>query len=879
MTDTPSTELDTVAAAESYLKGIALTPEQASELAKRLQDLDRFGLARRVLAKLLQTSDLASAIRLKLEQRRANCTNKDPDLPVLFRLAKALEILSRTFDLATTDNQETLGLTGAIYKRRWEATGQKDQLERSYHYYRRGYDVGPGNDQGYTGINAAFVLDQVADIEAADGAPSAVSRRTEAQTIRRALVRVLPPLFPPDDKLDKDAWWLIVTLAEAHFGLGIDDPGNYEKAKELLEKAKALPKIPDWQFRATATQLATLYQLQHPGTASPDKPTKAASDVLEAFLGSAAARESAFVGKVGLALSGGGFRASLFHIGVLAKLAEADVLRRVEVLSCVSGGSIIGAHYYLQLREWMQTTDVSVLKADQLRKAYIGIVERVAADFLAGVQTNIRMRVFANPFPLLRSVFDRAYTRTTRLGELFESHLFRKIWGNGPQPRNPLLLKDVKVAPKDTEHSAEPFNPKVHNWRRDAKAPILVLNATTLNTGHAWQYTASFMGESPWAIDANIDGTKRLRRFYHEKAPLGYREVPLSQGVVASACVPGLFDPVRLDRVYDLKEEGKKSEALVLRHVDGGVHDNQGVGGLLEQGCTVLLVSDASGQATLAVDPGGGVIAPLARSNSLLMERVRQEQFARLDAMNKGGLLKGLMILHLKRGLDVTPIDWRGCDEPPDPDAECDARKASPMTEYGVRKQIQSLLAGIRTDLDSFSDVEAFSLMSSGYHMADAYLREIEVLPRIDATVAWGFLAIDKIIRDANTTDKCYLRVAKLLEGGGSRLFRVWGQSRALLLTMSLLVLVAVGLILYALWRYGWGVFSERLLVVTGWGAVAVAVVAVALAFPRVREHASRISIGLLGLVLWIPAWIYLCVFDRLFLTFGRLERILRSNP
>jgi predicted acylesterase/phospholipase RssA len=49
--------------------------------------------------------------------------------------------------------------------------------------------------------------------------------------------------------------------------------------------------------------------------------------------------------------TGGGFRASLFHIGVLAKLAELDALRHVEVLSCVSGGSIIGAHYYLELRK------------------------------------------------------------------------------------------------------------------------------------------------------------------------------------------------------------------------------------------------------------------------------------------------------------------------------------------------------------------------------------------------------------------------------------------------------------------------------------------------------------------------------------------------
>ncbi|TMP28955.1 patatin, partial [Pseudoalteromonas rubra] len=47
-------------------------------------------------------------------------------------------------------------------------------------------------------------------------------------------------------------------------------------------------------------------------------------------------------GKTGLALSGGGFRASLYHIGVLAALAEQDQLRHIEVISCVSGGSIIG---------------------------------------------------------------------------------------------------------------------------------------------------------------------------------------------------------------------------------------------------------------------------------------------------------------------------------------------------------------------------------------------------------------------------------------------------------------------------------------------------------------------------------------------------------
>ena len=58
--------------------------------------------------------------------------------------------------------------------------------------------------------------------------------------------------------------------------------------------------------------------------------------------------------KLGLCLSGGGFRASLFHIGVLAALAEREMLHKVEVLSTVSGGSIIGAYYYLKVKRLLE---------------------------------------------------------------------------------------------------------------------------------------------------------------------------------------------------------------------------------------------------------------------------------------------------------------------------------------------------------------------------------------------------------------------------------------------------------------------------------------------------------------------------------------------
>jgi NTE family protein len=47
--------------------------------------------------------------------------------------------------------------------------------------------------------------------------------------------------------------------------------------------------------------------------------------------------------RIGLALSGGGFRAAAFHLGVLRKLQELELLDKVDLISCVSGGSIAGA--------------------------------------------------------------------------------------------------------------------------------------------------------------------------------------------------------------------------------------------------------------------------------------------------------------------------------------------------------------------------------------------------------------------------------------------------------------------------------------------------------------------------------------------------------
>ncbi len=141
--------------------------------------------------------------------------------------------------------------------------------------------------------------------------------------------------------------------------------------------------------------------------------------------------------KMGVALSGGGFRASFYHLGVLARLADEDQLRRVEVLSCVSGGSIVGAHYYLEIRNLLQRKeDGNITKED-----YIDVVRRVEERFLAGVKRNLRTRVLASPRVSLAILF-ADQTRTKYLGDLFETELYAQVEDDHPK-HQPRWLNDL----------------------------------------------------------------------------------------------------------------------------------------------------------------------------------------------------------------------------------------------------------------------------------------------------------------------------------------------------------------------------------------------------------------------------------------------------
>jgi hypothetical protein len=612
------------------------------------------------------------------------------------------------------------------------------------------------------------------------------------------------------------------------------------------------------------------------------------------------AAETLFSGKVGLALSGGGFRASFYHLGVLAKLAELDMLRHIEVISCVSGGSIVGAHYYLELRRMIQFSaheaypmkrglcDKEITHAD-----YLALVDKLIIDFIDGVQKNLRMQVLANPLANLKMLFLPTYSRTEYLGELYEKHLYSRVKDNSQSDADnaaPRFIKDMIIQPPD---EAAGFRPDNANWRRCNKIPQLILNATTLNTGHVWQFTATWMGESPNMINREIDKNPRLRRLYYQEAPEErYENFRLGHAVAASSCVPGLFEPIELPNLYPSNN---------IRLVDGGVFDNQGYASLLEQDCKVMLISDASGQLTSDEDPAGGVLGPILRSNSVMMERIRGSGYEDLHARHRSGLLKGLTYVHLTQGLDSKEIDWNknAMDIAVGSIAE-------PITSYGIRRDVQQQLAKIRTDLDSFNDMEALALMNSGYHAMSEAARRIKGFQLVESVEhEWAFSQLDGVMKSktqagAKITAK---QLDQQLKVSPMKFFKVWRLSKGLfglaigiavtivtsvsywtiktLIADPQMSLMSTDLIQSAITRLTEMLTLQNLVggllfLLLGYGVFALFGKRVGkriMQFLKPRSVVNRVTIGLgIGLVGWIFPRLHLMLFDRIYLHIGRMR-------
>jgi len=229
-----------------------------------------------------------------------------------------------------------------------------------------------------------------------------------------------------------------------------------------------------------------------------------------------------------LCLSGGGFRAALFHLGALRRLDELGILARLDAVSSVSGGSIVSAHLADRLRLW---------PAGPLPD----FETRVAAPFRAFTARNLRTA------PILKRLLPwnwfRSSTGVEALAAAYEDRLTR------------LRLTELP------------------------ESPAFVVNATDMAFGVNWvferrrigSYQAGYLRPAPpWPLGRAVAASSCFPPVFNP-LPIGIPPGDLKGGKARGA----------------LRDEAVNG----LRLTDGGTYDNLGLEPVWKR-AKVLLVSD-----------------------------------------------------------------------------------------------------------------------------------------------------------------------------------------------------------------------------------------------------------------------------------------------
>jgi predicted acylesterase/phospholipase RssA len=280
--------------------------------------------------------------------------------------------------------------------------------------------------------------------------------------------------------------------------------------------------------------------------------------------------------RIGLALSGGGFRASIFHLGVIRRLEELGIMPDVSVISSVSGGSIIAAYYACRMEDKVRSLPPGHLPTIEDR---VGFFESIADDFLNATDHNLRTRAlvytpFFHSFSFVKTLLSRPFRQTAR-SELIQKEYDKWFYHDDTLDELPSVTPD----------QGQPMPGVIYG-------PKLILNTTSLISGERVSFSRQPVSK------------------FMQMSKVNKNVLSLSRVVGASACVPGLFPPTAI-----------AGDVLV----DGGVSDNQGIEGLVHEGgeCDVIIVSDASGQMEELDSISTGEVTVLSRVNSVLQFQVR----------------------------------------------------------------------------------------------------------------------------------------------------------------------------------------------------------------------------------------------------------------
>lgn len=266
---------------------------------------------------------------------------------------------------------------------------------------------------------------------------------------------------------------------------------------------------------------------------------------------------------IALCLSGGGYRAAIFHLGALRWLNQCGLLPRLKMISCVSGGSIIGAHLAFRLgKHW----PAERLPDEQWSAEVVEPFRRVVG---CNIRTLPVLARFASPLNWFRPHATVEALRRAYIRRLFDSQ-------DPP-------LSDLPEAPE------------------------FIFCATDMLFGVNWQAARDRVGD--------------FEAGFCRPPP---RHWTIARAVAASSCFPPVFAPARIYLQPDQLSGGHYSGAdrdrrvRQIRLTDGGVYDNLGLQPAIRE--TRVLVSD--GGSLLPYDLADVPWTRLARYPALLQNAV-----------------------------------------------------------------------------------------------------------------------------------------------------------------------------------------------------------------------------------------------------------------
>jgi len=278
--------------------------------------------------------------------------------------------------------------------------------------------------------------------------------------------------------------------------------------------------------------------------------------------------------KLGLALSGGGFRATLYHLGVIRYLRDCGVLEQVGDIASVSGGSVLAAHLVLN---WDRYTGGDAEFAE------------AAQEVVRFVQHDVRNRI------------------VRRLPLLFPIRLVGKLtgWRAAGFTPNALLEKAYRQFLYGDRRLCElPEHPALH------------ILSTNVSDG----VMAVFDREGLHLQKREVGDGDPFRHITGQTASI-------AKVVSASSAFPGFFPPVEITAADLGVHEGQfPAESFT----DGGVYDNLGIRAFAwlttHRGRAYhrVIVSDAGKPFQILGSAPLGFIAQSIRATDILWDRVWQ---------------------------------------------------------------------------------------------------------------------------------------------------------------------------------------------------------------------------------------------------------------